>query len=45
MITTLNFKLQETLEKMRERIEITSGNFDAPELPIQRRMEELKDHK
>jgi len=34
--------LRETLEKMRERIEITSGNFDAPELPIQRRMEELK---
>lgn len=40
------FNSQETLEKMRERIEITSGNFDNPELPIQRRMEELKlDHK
>ena len=33
---------QETLEKMRERIEITSGNFDGPDLPIQQRMEELK---
>jgi predicted RNase H-like nuclease (RuvC/YqgF family) len=34
--------LRETLEKMRERIEISSGSFDAPELPIQQRMEELK---
>ena len=34
--------LRETLEKMRERIEITSSTFDAPELPIQQRMEELK---
>ena len=34
--------LRETLDKMRERIEVTSGNFDAPELPIQRRMEEMK---
>lgn len=34
--------LRETLEKMRERIEISSSNFDAPELPIQHRMEELK---
>lgn len=33
--------LRETLEKMRERIEITSGNFDAPDLPIQQKMEEL----
>ena len=32
--------IQETLKKMSERIEITSGNFDVPELPIQRRMEE-----
>ena len=34
--------LRETLEKMRERIEVTSGNFDAPDVPIQRRMEEMK---
>mmetsp|Transcript_18570 Transcript_18570/g.19331 ORF Transcript_18570/g.19331 Transcript_18570/m.19331 type:complete len:193 (-) Transcript_18570:164-742(-) len=34
--------LRETLEKMRERIEISSGNFDGPDLPIQQRMEELK---
>ncbi len=27
---------------MRERIEVSSGSFDAPELPIQQRMEELK---
>jgi hypothetical protein len=34
--------LRETLEKMRERIEVSSGSFAAPELPIQARMEELK---
>lgn len=34
--------LRETLEKMRERIEISSGSFDAPELPIQARMEEIR---
>lgn len=34
--------LRETLEKMRERIGVTSGNFDAPDVPIQRRMEEMK---
>ena len=34
--------LRETLEKMRERIEVSSGSFAAPELPIQQRMEELK---
>ncbi len=34
--------LQETLEKMRERIEVTTGNFDSPDVPIQSRMEELK---
>ena len=34
--------LRETLEKMRERIEVSSGNFDAPDIPIQQRMEELK---
>lgn len=33
---------QETLEKMRERIEVSSGNFDAPDLPIQHRMEEIR---
>ena len=27
---------------MRERIEITSGSFDAPDVPIQDRMEEMK---
>jgi hypothetical protein len=27
---------------MRERIEITTGNFDNPELPIQSRVEEMK---
>lgn len=36
------FLVQETLEKMRERIEVTSGNFDSPDVPIQNRMEELK---
>ena len=34
--------LRETLEKMRERIEVSSGNFDAPELPVQHRMEEIR---
>jgi hypothetical protein len=34
--------LQETLETMRERIEVSSGNFDAPDLPIQHRMEEIR---
>lgn len=34
--------LRETLDKMRERIEITSGNFDAPDIPVQHRMEEMK---
>ena len=34
--------LRETLEKMRERIEVTSGNFDAPDIPIQRRMDEIR---
>ena len=34
--------LRETLDKMRERIEITSGNFDAPDIPIHSRMEEMK---
>ena len=33
---------QETLEKMRERIEVTSGNFESPDVPIQKRMEEMK---
>jgi recombinational DNA repair ATPase RecF len=33
--------LRETLDKMRERIEVTSGNFDA-DIPIQNRMEEMK---
>jgi hypothetical protein len=27
---------------MRERIEISSGNFDGTDMPIQQRMEELK---
>lgn len=34
--------LRDTLDKMRERIEITSGNFDAPDVPIHHRMEEMK---
>ncbi len=34
--------LRETLDKMRERIEVSSGNFDGPDVPIQQRMEELK---
>jgi hypothetical protein len=34
--------LRETLEKMRERIEVSSGNFDAPELNVQHRMEEIR---
>lgn len=34
--------LRETLEKMRERIEISSGSFEAPELPIQQRMDEIR---
>jgi hypothetical protein len=40
----INFSIfpQETLEKMRERIEVSSGNFDAPDLPIQHRMEEIR---
>lgn len=44
LLFTIQFLLllQETLEKMRERIEISSGNFDGPDLPIQQRMEELK---
>lgn len=33
--------LRETLDKMRERIEVTSGNFDS-DIPIQNRMEEMK---
>ena len=34
--------LRETLEKMRERIEVSTGNFDAPELNVQHRMEEIR---
>lgn len=34
--------LRETLEKMRERIDISSGNFDGPDFPIQQRLEEIK---
>jgi len=36
--------LRETLDKMRERIEISSSsnNYDGPDLLIQQRMEELK---
>ncbi len=36
------FFYQETLEKMRERIEISNNHFDGPEMLIQNRMEELK---
>jgi len=34
--------LRETLEKMRERIEVSSSGFDGPDLMIQQRMEEIK---
>lgn len=34
--------LHDTLDKMRERIQVSSGSFDTPELPIQQRMEEMK---
>ena len=34
--------LRETLEKMRERIEISSNNYEGPDLHIQHKMEELK---
>lgn len=34
--------LRETLDKMKERIEISGGNFDTPELQIQQKIEELK---
>ena len=34
--------LRETLDKMKERIDVTSGNFETPDVPIQRRMEEMK---
>ncbi len=33
---------KETLEKMRERIEVSSSGFDGPDLMIQQRMEEIK---
>jgi len=33
---------QETLDKMRERIEVISNNSDMPDLPIAQRMEEIK---
>lgn len=41
-IGNIYFYLQETLEKMRERIEVSNSNFDGPDLMIQQRMEELK---
>ena len=34
--------LRSTLDKMRERIEVSSGQVDAPEMPIKNKMEELK---
>lgn len=34
--------LRETLDKMRERIEVSSGNFEAPEVQVQQKMEELE---
>lgn len=34
--------LRETLEKMNEKIEISSGNFEAPDVQIQKKVEELK---
>ncbi len=34
--------LRETLEKMRERIEVSSSSFDVPDMLLQQRLEELK---
>lgn len=34
--------LRETLDKMRERIEISSGNFEAPEPLVQHKIDEFK---
>jgi hypothetical protein len=35
--------LRETLDRMRERIEVSSGQVDAPDImPIAQKMEELK---
>merc|ERR1712185_599485 len=34
--------LRETLEKMRERIEVSNNNYDGADVQIQQRMEELK---
>ncbi len=41
-VLTLCVIHQETLEKMRERIEISNTNYEGPDLAIQQRMEELK---
>ena len=34
--------LRETLDKMKEKIEISSGNFEAPDVQIQQKVEEIK---
>jgi hypothetical protein len=34
--------LQKTLEKMKGSIEIRSGTFDIPEVPMQRKAEEIR---
>jgi DNA anti-recombination protein RmuC len=34
--------LRETLDKMKERIEVSSGSYDAPEVQIQQKMDEIK---
>jgi hypothetical protein len=34
--------LRQTLDKMRERIEVSSGQNDASDMPIKSKMEELK---
>ena len=34
--------LRQTLDKMRERIEVSSGQVDASEMPIKSKMESLR---
>ena len=42
VLLQLRMCMQETLEKMRERIEISTNSFDGAELQVQQRIEELK---
>ncbi len=41
-VKCLTLLVQETLEKMRERIEVSSNGYEGPDLAIQSRMEEIK---